>query len=703
MSSIVRLNYFPPSDPTGPFAMDSIPFPHNEGIMRRHESPKPRTSRRNFGAGVRERPDNRKIPSESVVPRDTHNVSERSIKALDRTEEKRLGRELVWLRDPLKLAENTISLLKDNKSEKAISIVRLASKKASCVVSWNHLIDYEMSKGNIQKAVKIYNEVGNPYIDQGVDVNIPQMKKRAQQPDAQTYTIVLRGLSWHTHLRESLPRALKIYHSMFAENCPIKPNIIHTNTVLKVCALAKDMDALWGVAAKLPTKGIGASNNLTFTIILNALRSISFDYDADVPDEQEVERDMRRQRAVMEGRRIWEEIIPRWRAGDIWIDEELTCAMGRLLLLGSTELDYDDVLSLAEQTMAVPRQMPRLRNPEELPGPNDPPAITPVNAETEESTTQQTRLLEWSPSEDGEQTSAPQETDAISPLSAPAMTPALANVFQPEKSTPSNVPLARPGRNTLSLLLKACIALRAVPSAQRYWGLLTSPTGPYNIIPDSENYHQYLRLLRVQRASALAADLITDMHSGELKSQRILQAKTFRIALSCCVRNKNSPSCIAQAQRIVEIMYRTLEYPDTTTLEMFTLIITTRGGVRTDYRPSLAALRVLEQGMLLLKNMVSFGLGDVSRETKGAVVGLARRVIGAYDFVIDVAGDQLDGEERSWCVKMKKTWSAWAQKWREMAQVTRMGWRGRGGKKEEEEEEGDRWEGPRIGREHVAN
>lgn len=469
------------------------------------------------------------------------------------------------------------------------------------------------------------------------------MKKRAQQPDAQTYTIVLRGLSWHPHLQESLPRALKIYHSMFADNCPIKPNIIHTNTILKVCSLAKDMDALWGVAAKLPTKGIGASNNLTFTIILNALRAMTWEYDEDLPDEQEEERNMRRQRAVIQGRRIWEDIVPRWRAGDIWIDEELVCAMGRLLLLGSTERDYDDVLSLAEQTMAVPRQKRRLPDAEELPAANDPPAVAWDNAKAEELTTQQTRLVEWSPSEDGEKTSASQETNTISPPFAPTTTAALANVFEPEKSTPSNISLARPGRNTLSLLLKACVALREVRAAQKYWGLLTSPTGLYNIIPDSENYHQYLRLLRVQRASALAADLITDMHSGELKSLRILQPKTFRIALSCCVRNKNSPSAIAQAQCIVETMYRTLEYPDIPTLEMFTLLLTSSSGApRADYRPSLAALRVLEQGMMLLKNMVSFGLGDVRPETKREAVELARRVIGAYDFVIDVAGDRLE-------------------------------------------------------------
>ncbi|KAL8872946.1 MAG: hypothetical protein Q9174_001519, partial [Haloplaca sp. 1 TL-2023] len=198
-----------------------------------------------------------------------------------------------------------------------------------------------MAKGRVNSAEKRYNE----------------MKKRAQKPDAQTYTILLRGLSWYPGYPDSLNKALKIYHSMFAENCPVEPNIIHTNAALQVCALAKDLDALWGVAARLPTKGPGAPNNLTYTTILNAIKNIAAHEDPALGNDQQFPE--RRQRAVMQGRRIWEDIIPRWRSGDIWIDEELVCAMGRLLLLGETEQDNNDVLSLAQQVMSIPLQTPK--------------------------------------------------------------------------------------------------------------------------------------------------------------------------------------------------------------------------------------------------------------------------------------------------------------------------------------------------------
>ena len=67
--------------------------------------------------------------------------------------------ELRWLKDPVKLADHTVKLLRDDVFLKALELVRLASKDVECTVSWNHLIDYEMSKARVTEAVKLYNEV----------------------------------------------------------------------------------------------------------------------------------------------------------------------------------------------------------------------------------------------------------------------------------------------------------------------------------------------------------------------------------------------------------------------------------------------------------------------------------------------------------------------------------------------------------------
>lgn len=70
-----------------------------------------------------------------------------------------LEQEVRWLKDPLKLAEHTVGLLRQDDLSKALAIVRMASKDVECTVSWNHLIDYEAGKGSLSNAVKLYNEV----------------------------------------------------------------------------------------------------------------------------------------------------------------------------------------------------------------------------------------------------------------------------------------------------------------------------------------------------------------------------------------------------------------------------------------------------------------------------------------------------------------------------------------------------------------
>lgn len=70
-----------------------------------------------------------------------------------------LEQELRYLKDPLKLANHTVKLLRTEQHQKALELVKLGSRDVACVVSWNHLIDYEMSKGRVNAALKLYNEV----------------------------------------------------------------------------------------------------------------------------------------------------------------------------------------------------------------------------------------------------------------------------------------------------------------------------------------------------------------------------------------------------------------------------------------------------------------------------------------------------------------------------------------------------------------
>lgn len=70
-----------------------------------------------------------------------------------------LEKEVRYLKDPLKLADHTIKLLKKNDQAKAYELVKMSSKSIACTVCWNHLMDYEMAKGRVSSAMKIYNDV----------------------------------------------------------------------------------------------------------------------------------------------------------------------------------------------------------------------------------------------------------------------------------------------------------------------------------------------------------------------------------------------------------------------------------------------------------------------------------------------------------------------------------------------------------------
>ena len=470
------------------------------------------------------------------------------------------------------------------------------------------------------------------------------MKKRAQVPDAHTFTILLRGLAQHAHYPQALGKALSLYHSMFTPNSPVKPSIIHTNAVLKVCTRAKDMDSLWGIAAKLPARGLGAPDNLTFTTILNAVRqNATVQLEVSMSEE---EKSRRREKAILEGRRMWDDIIGRWRAGDMWIDEEMVCAMGRLLLIGGRPRDWDDVLSLVEQTMALPRLIPRLGTPARD-GAGAPQIAAPDNA-----------IFEKEDREDGEP-EAGAEFNRVDISKA---------VVRLKGSVTQPAAYARPGRNTLSLVMEACLKMRAKQTAQEYWSLLTDPQG-YGITPDRDNYHMYMRLLRLSRASKEAITLLREEMASSTNFTFL--AKTFRIAMSTCVRDRNNPAVMTHASQILDLMQSKLPDPDVQTLTMYLSLASSLND-----GPVIAkALAQLGPATVNLKSMLSYGSAETwdkvkSQEAKDAIE-LIRMKVGCYDRLMNRGEVKREdygiyAKERSKLAAFVTRWHRKERAWKEM-------------------------------------
>lgn len=472
------------------------------------------------------------------------------------------------------------------------------------------------------------------------------MKKRAQLPDAYTFTILFRGLcgSYPSHLLRSTARALSIYQSMFAENSPVRPSIIHTNAVLKVCARAHDIDAILSIAAELPVRGSRAPDKVTYTTILNAIQSkASGEVESQKATSRKDEWTMDQiPRAIQQGRRLWADIRQRWLSGDLSLDEELVCAMGRLLLL--SDECQDDVLSLLKQTMGIPRQIARAASPalrkatkaRQRKGDAELPPGSPANVELETS-----RSLR----KEEDNSSAP-PSDPFPPLSSAA---------PPTRSA------VRPGPNTLSLVIDACLRLGYIRAAQKYWSLLTSPGGQYRINPDHDNYHMYLRLLRLRRSSKLAVELVDDLRSGNLTDKvGYVQAKTFRIALACCVRDNRNRNSIVHAAKLIRMMMDTLTHPDAKALSLYL-----KAALRQepqDWRVIMGVIRGSELGLRNLRSLIVYDPDGRQKQDKDDIQALVQELIGAFDVVLDLGNEVIEDKEKQRCKEQKHSLAAYLTK-----------------------------------------
>ena len=442
--------------------------------------------------------------------------------------------EAQYLVDPLRLANTVLQNLQEDSFDKALELVRASDAQGAQdgkqrggvnnVVSWNHLMDYTMYQKDPKQAMKIYNE----------------MKKRGHRPDAHTYTIMLRGFGDNVRRPHAVNDALKVYNSIFAPNSDVKPSIIHTNCMVRVCARAGDLESLWGVTARMPEYGDGQADARTYTAILNALQNDVMKRLATLRSEEglrELEAEEQRivGQAIGDGRKLWRDVIAKWRNADLVVDESLVCAMGRLLLLSKNRTDVLDVLNLVKQTMNINR-------------PRSGVTYAPEKQDEQQPAEEV---------EEGEERikGVPHVEDDgtvfyFQPLEGALVTNAPAAMSQ----EPRTSLYAQPQANTLSMLLEAATLARDVSLGKAYWSILTAEFGSYAVSPDVQNILAYLRLLRISRSSSAALELLQKDWPQNVQ-QDLYKRGTFVIAMSTCVRDKNNPNSASIAGQIVDMMY----------------------------------------------------------------------------------------------------------------------------------------------------
>ncbi|CAJ2506937.1 Uu.00g081230.m01.CDS01 [Anthostomella pinea] len=407
-------------------------------------------------------------------------------------------KHLQYLKDPLHIATQVKRILDKDRFDEAALITKKASVNASVAVSWNHLIDYQLRHFRVHQAMKLYNE----------------MKKRGQIPNAQTFTIIFRGCAKSPHPKLAVAEAVKLYQNMLSSS-RIKPNTIHLNAVLQVCAKAGDLESMFSILQST-NDGIRAPNNLTYTTILNTLRATADKTPSDDLPEADIADN--KAKAIQRAQIIWEEAISRWRSGSIIIDEEMVCAMGRVLLMGTTR-DAASIEQLVEQTMTIPAE-DRASLPENSKQAKD-------VAKSDAPTNMITR---------------PNEKTTVKAPGAPSIRYAL------------------PGNNSLSMILSSLEKTGRTTKAIRYWGLFVKR---HNVVPDADNWTRLLRVFLRGKNSGRTVGYLSQM------PRELMTSRHIRLAMTTCIRDNLNLSSFHNATQVLELMLLNLRIPSVPCLRIY--------------------------------------------------------------------------------------------------------------------------------------
>ncbi|KAL2834416.1 hypothetical protein BDW59DRAFT_47160 [Aspergillus cavernicola] len=458
--------------------------------------------------------------------------------------------ELTWLRDKVVMVQRVDRLLKQDNITLAAEIVREATKdKMDTTVAWNRILDYCLMKDNAKAAFKFWND----------------MKKRGRQPNEWAYTIMLSGLSKSNQAGINPVRTARtIYRSMQAPSSRFRPSTIHTNAMLNVCAKHGDMDTLWEIAGDLPEEGPLSPDDITYTIILNAIRS-SIQRDIRVFQLDEVERAYhRRLEGVTEAKRIWTDVLYRWKKGTLELKNEMVSAMAGVLWEGNGDRHLYEVLQLINQTTGIPvlaqepspdlpmvsrRSFSRLKSPAE-----DPTEDVPFVDEQGKPFTgvEQVTHEKLDMAEEKEE----KFDNIFDPVVSPDAVPYTDSNNYNSLFSPRYIPI---GNRELTVILDTALMMTsATYIGKNYWQHLTRENTGYQIDPDDRSCVRYLRILRVGRSSRVTVEVF----KGQIVPEGKAEGKAFHIALSTCRRDRKNPNVLKNANELLKLMDQALVMPD---------------------------------------------------------------------------------------------------------------------------------------------
>lgn len=418
------------------------------------------------------------------------------------------------------------------------------------------------------------------------------MKKRGVKPNAQAYTMMLRGLSKSDKVPnyDPLKLAWSIYQNLFRAELKPMLSLIHHNAMLNVCANHLGMDTMWEIAGQLPEEGKDSPDSFTYTIILNAIRkSIQWETGKLQDDQLQKVNDIRI-KGVTEAKRVWSDVVGRWERGSLKIENMLVSSMAGVLFEGTGDGHLYEVLQLFNQTTGVPVFAKK------------PP---PVNMKTSRRlnsrmgtpiTEEQARKESNVPFVDakGKKFMAADAESAFYPGpesftgsdyeyqremtedEEKELQETLWRRVVPEGTSPNPPPLADGpsylpiGNRDLTLIMETCLQMtESVGPAKSYWRYLVEEKNEHSVVPDRRSFVRYLRVLRVARQSRLTAEVIRD----QMVPQGLESGLPFHLGLSTCRRDRKNLNVFTNANQMLQLMDSALLFPDCRALESYLELI----------------------------------------------------------------------------------------------------------------------------------
>jgi hypothetical protein len=195
--------------------------------------------------------------------------------------------------------------------------------------------------------------------------------------------------------------------------------------------------------------------------------------------------------------------------------------------------------------------------------------------------------------------------------------------------------------------LEALLEMKLKELAQKYWQIFTTQ---HNVQPDRENFHAYLRILRVARSSNEAVHVLLRMPGQDLKHS------TFRIAMAACRRDKLNKNAFANGGKLLDLMQTALREPDIPFLEDYLELAITAPAYSKKVSSSgkndlskleqgkqiLRALDRLNPSFLNLKAILHFEDPQLAKkaphertEFVDSILSLTTKMISSYDLLMD--------------------------------------------------------------------